>query len=126
MIGIEPSVDDFVVTLFWSRLRDMTPADVADYAARQERLTREVEKIPGFVCVKPYTAADGERLSVVVFDSEEAQRRWGAHPGHVETQRVARERFYDEYQIVIARALRHHRWRGQPARPAMPRLAAWR
>ena len=60
MVGIYRIGENFVVTLFWSRLREMSTANEVEYHERELHLRRN--------------------------------------------------RFYAEYQIVIARALRHRRW----------------
>lgn len=57
--------------------------------------------MPGFVELKGFTADDGERVSLVIFDSMGAHEAWRDHPDHREAQRMGRERFYSEYRIVV-------------------------
>jgi antibiotic biosynthesis monooxygenase (ABM) superfamily enzyme len=52
-----------IVILFRSRL---TAAAGADYAAMDAELDALVRNQPGFIDVKSFTAADGERLTLVV------------------------------------------------------------
>jgi heme-degrading monooxygenase HmoA len=63
---------------------------------------------PGFVSIKTFAADDGERVSIVEFESEAAQAAWRAHPEHREAQRLGRERFYAEFEVVVCEPLRRH------------------
>ena len=109
MVGPPAISTDHVVTLFWSRLRDdLGEAGLAEYQRDQEQMLALAGAMPGFVSVTPYTSPDGERLSVVVFDSEESQTAWRRHPEHVAAQRRGKERYYAAYQIVVASPFRFH------------------
>jgi heme-degrading monooxygenase HmoA len=57
--------------------------------------------MPGFVDFKSFEADDGERVSVITFDSPEAQRAWRDHPEHRAAQQIGRERFYAWYDISV-------------------------
>ena len=65
--------------------------------------------MPGFVSIKTFAADDGERISIVEFDSEAAHGAWRNHPEHREAQRLGRERFYDEFQIQVCTPVRRSR-----------------
>src|SRR4051794_26228340 len=54
-----------MVTVFRSRLRD----DARGYEAKAEEMEAAARAIPGFVDFKSFSAADGERVSIIVFDS---------------------------------------------------------
>ena len=100
-----------VVTLFWSRFRDgMEEKDQADYREDAEKMHALAVKFPGFHSYKRYTAEDGERLSVVMFESEEQLRAWREFPQHREVQRRARESYYQEYRSMTCSPLREHQW----------------
>lgn len=89
-----------VVTVFRSRLR---PGVEDEYGPMAERMLELARSMPGFVDFKTFTAADGERVSVVTFADSDAHGAWRAHPEHTEAQRLGRERFYASYDIVVAR-----------------------
>ena len=57
--------------------------------------------MPGFVGIKTFTADDGERVSIVEFESEETHAAWRNHLTHREAQRLGRERFYSEFRIQV-------------------------
>jgi heme-degrading monooxygenase HmoA len=98
-----------IVTIFRSRLRPEHLEEYERYAPRIEALARTM---PGFVSIKGYLAADGERVSIVEFDSEEHHNAWRNHPEHREAQRLGREKFYSEFHIQVCRVERAH---GMPA-----------
>jgi heme-degrading monooxygenase HmoA len=62
--------------------------------------------MPGFVDVKAFTAADGERLTVVWWQDEETLRAWRLHARHVVAQKTGRERWYEYYTLEVAEILR--------------------
>ena len=87
-----------IVTIFRSRLR---PEHQAEYSQMAERM-------PGFVSIKTFSAPDGERVSIVEFESEAAHTAWREHPEHRIAQRLGRERFYSEFRIQVCRVERDY------------------
>jgi heme-degrading monooxygenase HmoA len=96
-----------VVTVFRSRLRPDADPAYGILAAEMEAAAREV---PGFVDFKTFTADDGERVSLVVFDSPDSHRAWRDDPRHLEAQRRGRAEFYLEYSIRVGESVRVRRW----------------
>jgi heme-degrading monooxygenase HmoA len=97
-----------VLTVFRSRLAD--GAYDAGYEERAEEMLRRAESMPGFVEFKSFTAPDGERVSIIQFDSPEAQQGWAQDVEHRVAQRQGRESFYDEYRIVVATVTSDRTW----------------
>src|SRR5262245_1875601 len=97
-----------IVTIFRSRLR---PEHVEEYGVVAARMDELAHMMPGFVAIKTFTAADGERVSIVEFESEETQRAWREHPEHREAQRLGRERFYETFRIQVCKVERAHDFR---------------
>jgi heme-degrading monooxygenase HmoA len=98
-----------VVALFRSRLR---PEHADEFQELAGKLMGLAESMPGFLSYKVFTSEDGERASVIEFDSEAHLRAWREHPEHLEAQRIGRERFYAEYCLQVgepARESRFHR-----------------
>src|SRR5882757_81245 len=96
-----------ILTVFRSRLRP--DADLVRLEQLGVRMLELATRMPGFISYKDFSAADGESVTIVEFESVETQRAWREHPEHVETQRLARENFLSEYQLQIgtpARTLR--------------------
>jgi len=94
-----------VITLFRNRLRPEAREEYAPWARRMGELAA---RMPGFVSFKTFAADDGERISVIEFDSEAAHGAWRDHPEHREAQRLGRERFYAEFQIQVCTPVRRH------------------
>jgi heme-degrading monooxygenase HmoA len=87
-----------VVTVFRSRLRD----DMGEgYGRTAEVMEERARAMPGFVDFKTFTAADGERLSLITFASREAHDAWRDDPAHRAAQERGREHWYAEYAIQI-------------------------
>src|SRR5690606_26629694 len=84
------------VTVFRSRLR---AGDPSEYHETAERMMSLAETMPGYIGRKGFVAEDGERLSLVEFETVEQARAWGAHPEHRAAQSRGREWFYDEYLV---------------------------
>ena len=94
-------------TLFFSRLRDLSPAELDEYRQRTEALHDLAEaEHPGFVDIKTYVAEDGDRLTVARFRDAESQRAWRRAPQHREAQLEGRSRYYERFHIVVCEELR--------------------
>lgn len=92
-----------IVTVFRSRLRPDAEPEYAEWAARMSALA---STMPGYVSHKGFVAADGERVTIVEFASEEAHRAWARHPDHVAAQKKGRSDFYAEYRLQVCRVER--------------------
>jgi heme-degrading monooxygenase HmoA len=96
-----------ILTVFRSRLNPAAQEEYAHWAARMSELARAM---PGYVSHKVFVAEDGERVTLVEFESEEAQRAWARHPEHVAAQKKGRADFYAEYRLQTCQVLRESRF----------------
>ena len=87
-----------VVTIFRSRLDPSHAAEYQDLAGRIRALAAEML---GFVSIKTFVAEDGERLSMVVFDSPEAQKAWRENVQHKEAQQLGWSSLYSEFSVIV-------------------------
>ena len=94
-----------VITIFRSRLR---PEHIKEYGEWAARIHDLAVKMPGFVSIKTFTAEDGERVSIVEFESEETMRNWREQPEHRQAQELGRKLFYSEYQIQVCQPIRNY------------------
>jgi heme-degrading monooxygenase HmoA len=92
-----------IVTVFRARLR---PENSEAYFKLAGELGAEAETMPGFVSRKVYVAEDGERVTIVEFESEETHRGWAEHHRHRAAQKLGREQFYSEYSLQVRQTLR--------------------
>jgi heme-degrading monooxygenase HmoA len=87
-----------IVTVFRSRLM---PGLKEDYVALVERMVELASSMPGYISHKGFFAEDGERCTIVEFESEEAQRAWRTHPEHRAAQGKGRDIYYETHKLQI-------------------------
>ena len=104
-----------IITVFRSRLR---PGLKDEYVALVERMRAIAVSMPGYISHKGFWADDGERVTVVTFDTEENLRAWRMHPDHRAAQKDGRERFYTEYHVAVCEVLRESRFTLEPSEAA--------
>lgn len=92
-----------IVTIFRSRVRPEAELEYGRWAARMSELAAGM---PGYLSHKGYTAADGERVTVIEFADEEALRAWARQEEHVQAKKKGRADFYLEYRVQICEQLR--------------------
>ena len=95
-----------VIVLFENRLQ--AGIDEAEYEQAFQRMLELASKMPGFISIQGYSAADGAELAVVRFESEETLEAWRNQPEHLKTQARGREAFFDSYKITVATIIREY------------------
>ena len=96
-----------IVTVFRSRLM---PGLREEYVALVDRMIALAATMPGYISHKGFFADDGERCTIVEFESEEAQRAWRMHPEHRDAQRKAREIYYATYSVQVCEVKRESKF----------------
>lgn len=96
-----------IVVLFFSKLTEQAGDD---YVATDQRLMEMARTAPGFVDVKSFTAADGERLTIVWWKDLDTLRAWREDPEHRAAQAQGRALWYRYYDMEVAEVVResHH------------------
>ncbi len=92
-----------IVTVFRSRVRPEVQQEYVQWATRMSTLAKEM---PGYISHKGFVAEDGEKVTIVEFESEETQRAWSRHPEHVDAKKKGRKDFYVEYRVQVCSVLR--------------------
>lgn len=77
-----------------------------EYGQRAARMSELARTMPGYISHKTFTAADGERVTIAEFESEESLRAWSVHAEHIEAKRRGRDAFYAEYDIKVCSVIR--------------------
>lgn len=87
-----------IVTVVRSRL---APGIHEEYGPLAKEMSELAGSIPGHISHKGFVAEDGERVTIVEFESEEALQQWRIHPRHREAKRLGFTQFYSaiSYQI---------------------------
>jgi heme-degrading monooxygenase HmoA len=88
-----------VIVLFRSMMNEEAGDD---YKAMAAEMLERARTMPGFVDFKTFRAEDGERLSVIHWESQETLRAWSADLRHVVAQRLGREKWYRYFHIEVA------------------------
>jgi heme-degrading monooxygenase HmoA len=96
-----------ILTVFRSRLK---PEAVQEYGPWAQRMSELAKTMPGYISHKGFVAPDGERVTVVEFETEEQQIAWARHPEHMDAQRLGRGSFYSEYSIQVCTVHRERRF----------------
>ena len=96
-----------VLVVFRSRLR---PERADEFRALAEKMLELARSMPGLVSYKSFASEDGERCSVIEFESAEQLLAWREHPDHVQAQQLGRERFYEAYTLQVAEPIRESRF----------------
>ena len=96
-----------IVTVFRSRLM---PGVREDYVSLVDRMIELAASMPGYISHKGFFADDGERVTIVEFESEEAQRAWRMQPEHRDAQRKAREIYYSSYSVQVCEVKRESKF----------------
>lgn len=96
-----------ILTVFRSRLNDEHRDAYEHHVATTAALA---EQMPGFLGHKMFVADDGERVTLVEFDSMESQRAWSLSPAHKAAAIAGRRGFYAEYQIQVCTVERQSRF----------------
>ena len=96
-----------MVIVFRSRLAAEAGADYEDTT---DAMLAKARTMPGFVEFKQFNADDGERLSLIYWESPETLRAWAEDLEHRDAQRRGRERWYSTYTIEVAEVVRTSRF----------------
>ena len=95
-----------VAVIFISRRTTTNEAEYGQMAARMDELVRQQ---PGFVDVTSVRdPATRTGITVATFVDEASARAWKQHPEHLEAQRAGRERFYEEYRVLVSSVEREY------------------
>jgi heme-degrading monooxygenase HmoA len=102
------------IVIFRSRLRPEAKDEFGVLASRMLELARS---IPGFVSHKMFTAEDGEQVSIIEYETDDAVRIWCEHPEHRKAQAAGRDRFFAEYDIKVCEPVRERSFRVETLSP---------
>ena len=87
-----------IVTVFRSRVKPEAQHEYMQWATRMNELAKTM---PGYISHKGFVAEDGERVTIVEFESEETQRAWSLNAEHAAAKKKGRQDFYSEYRLQV-------------------------
>ncbi|RLK53815.1 antibiotic biosynthesis monooxygenase family protein [Actinokineospora cianjurensis] len=85
--------------------------DDEGYHEAADRMLELVAATPGFIGVDSARGADRLGITVSYFEDEAAIARWREQPEHAATRARGRERWYDAFEVRVARVERAYRSR---------------
>ncbi len=98
-----------IVAIFRSRLN---PGAEEEYRPMAQHMSELARTIPGYISHKGFAADDGERVTIVEFESEEALQQWRVHPEHAKAKRRGIQSFFSDYKFQICTVTRDRAWTG--------------
>ncbi len=111
-----------ILVAFRSRLRsEATEA----YAAMAQQVGPLAMAVPGYIAHKAYTAPDGERVTLVEYESEEAVKFWARDRQHAAAKKAGRGEFFSWYRVQICQVTSDRSHDAADRRPAHPVIARY-
>ncbi|WP_294191502.1 antibiotic biosynthesis monooxygenase [uncultured Sphingomonas sp.] len=86
-------------------------ADQAGYAAAATAMDAFAAQQPGFCGVDAARGSDGFSITVSYWADEASAVAWRTHPDHAAAREAGRGRWYDAYDLHVARVSRSYAWR---------------
>src|SRR5436190_20088479 len=80
--------------------------DAEGYARTADAMVELARAQPGFLGIESARGADGFGITVSFWTSEDAIRDWKRVVAHRAAQRMGRERWYEHYELRVARVER--------------------
>ena len=96
-----------IVTVFRTRLN---PGVQEEYGPMAKQMSELAQSIAGYISHKGFVAEDGERVTIVEFESEDALNAWRIHPEHGKAKRRGIESFFSDYKFQICNVIRGRTW----------------
>lgn len=90
-----------------------TDVDDEGYAAMAERMVELARTQEGFVDIHSTRDESGKGITVSYWSSLEAIQNWKKHAEHLVAQKIGRQRWYQSYDIAIAKIERHSEFDGK-------------
>jgi heme-degrading monooxygenase HmoA len=101
-----------IVVVFRNRIQ---PGAEDAYYEEAKEVGPIAMEMPGYISHKVFTAQDGERATVVEYESEEAVRLWARHPRHVAAKKHGRQSLYADYKVQVCSVLQQRDFTRTPA-----------
>ncbi|MER7211269.1 antibiotic biosynthesis monooxygenase [Streptosporangium sp. NPDC000239] len=103
-----PITPPYYAVIITQKLKDTGLEGYDEMAARMVELGT---KWPGYLGRESVARADGHELTVIYYADAESIAGWKADVEHLEAQRLGRERWYEYYDVQIARVERAYSFR---------------
>lgn len=78
----------------------------SDYNKMSEKMMEVAAQQPGFLGVETVRGNDGFGITVSYWSTAESIVAWKTHAEHLEAQEIGKSRWYDHYEIKVAKVER--------------------
>lgn len=95
-----------------------TQIDAEGYARTAERMLELAAHQPGYLGVEETRDVDGVGITVSYWESLDDIEAWKNKSDHLDAQRLGRERWYQAFQLRIARVERATAWQASESSEA--------
>lgn len=88
----------------------VVPERYEEYLCEAAQLREQLDKIDGFVSVERFEskATPGKFVAIGYFETEESVTQWRTLPEHRRVQALGREKWFSDYRLVMATAIRDY------------------
>lgn len=84
-----------------------------EYGSIAQQMSDLAVTMPGYISHKGFVGEDGERLTIVEFESEEALQNWKVHPEHLNAKRLGYTKFYSAFRFQVCKVISAREWVSQ-------------
>jgi len=81
------------------------------YQEHSEKMERLVKGVSGYISHHSHRdPISREGTTISYFESLESIKQWREHPEHLETQKLGKELFYENYEVQVVKVERKYEW----------------
>ena len=95
----------------------LVPGVQDEYGPVAMEMSELARRMPGYISHKGFVAEDGERVTIVEFESEEALQEWKVDPRHLEAKRLGFTKFYTAIRYQICQVISTRSWESKAGKP---------
>ena len=103
-----------IVIITRSRL---VPGVQDEYGPMAKEMSELARSIPGHISHNGFVAEDGERVTIVEFESEEALHEWKVHPRHLVAKTFGFTKFFSAFKYQICNVAHARSWEKKAGKP---------
>lgn len=103
-----------IVIITRSRL---APGVQDEYGLMAREMSELARTIPGHISHKGFVAEDGEKVTIVEFESEEALQAWKVHPRHLAAKKLGFTKFFSVFKYQICNVGHTRSWESKADKP---------
>ncbi|MEZ6095995.1 MAG: antibiotic biosynthesis monooxygenase [Pirellulaceae bacterium] len=95
----------YYAVIFTSRLK---ADDEAGYQATAEKMEHLAQQQPGYLGIQSSRSADGNGVTVSYWKDLDSIHNWKQLAEHLQAQQTGREKWYESYEVRIAKVERQY------------------